>query len=582
MKTFYKTLVLLFLTAIAITNLHAQNGEIIIRLKQPPPNLMGVGNMWDLTLDNTSGKDMKIYLIGTASEDKDGLIIEGKSKVFTIKPGKTSYKYNDFSGAEIKYNNGKYKEIILRTGNAPEGRYTICVTAFNESGEVVGSENCITQPVQQTGSISLISPSDGEEIDPKKPVLFAWTPIPNGGPYSLKIVELKGEQSTESAMKENRSFFEKERIGTTTFQYSVSEKKFEEGKIYGWQISSGDTKSEVWTYKMTSTNSYVVRLTKLVCTSTPGKYDFTITITVPATHGYNPVKVMSSSNITVISSTPTVGITFTYPALTFPVTILRPGTGTISGSMQTAGSVSLTQIHLLVAQKHFFSATGSVDKSDDLDTTITNACICCGGTRNGVTDIGITEVDKRGRYNMTAFLTAGPAPRMISKVTAEIVYFSLSKANDTNCTMCVADSLMGVFKTSPLPTLTGFTGAASFSQKYPRRIIWENATPVNMQTGRNVNFQLSFPYSFNVTCCRDTVKFAIRFTFTDDKCQSCDTLIYRRIVRTNGPPVILSMNDSEIKTLDNLKYFTSIDNNLFRYPDFIYYDNRQGYSIITN
>ncbi len=135
----FKTLTVIFMLFAAVTSLHASKVQII--LHSPPPNMLGVGDMWNLTLENTTKSDLKIYVTGTATEEKDGLIIEGKSKVFTIKPGRTNYTYNDFSGAEVKYNNGKYKEIILRTGNAPEGSYTICVTAFEESGEIAGMEN---------------------------------------------------------------------------------------------------------------------------------------------------------------------------------------------------------------------------------------------------------------------------------------------------------------------------------------------------------------------------------------------------------------------------------------------------------
>lgn len=245
MKTKYFKFALLLLI-ISVFSLHADD-KIKIKIKQPPPNQMGVSDLWNLELSNTTNAEMKIYLTGTATEEKDGLIIEGKSKVFTIKPGRTSYKYNDFSGAEVKYNNGKYKEIILRTGNAPEGSYTMCITANDESGNEVGRENCIMQNVQQLGSITLISPEDNIEIDPDTlpGLMFSWTPLPKGGPYSLRIVELKGDQSPDVAIKENRPILDKTGITTTSLQYPLSEKKLESDKKYAWQVSSGDVVSEV-------------------------------------------------------------------------------------------------------------------------------------------------------------------------------------------------------------------------------------------------------------------------------------------------------------------------------------------------
>jgi len=252
MRTF-KTLAVIFILFAAITNLQAGD-KIKIKLHQPPPNMLGVGDMWNLTLENTTKSDLKIYLTGTATEEKDGLIIEGKSKVFTVKPGKTNYKYNDFSGAEVKYNNGKYKEVILRTGNAPEGSYTICVTAFEESGEIAGMENCIMQTVQQLGSISLISPEDKAELDPDTlpGLVFSWTPLPGAKEYTLKMYGPRGKEDWDIDLDIHKPDFEKTGITTTTFQYPLSEKKLEAGKKYAWQVTSGDVASEVWILRINS------------------------------------------------------------------------------------------------------------------------------------------------------------------------------------------------------------------------------------------------------------------------------------------------------------------------------------------
>ncbi|MBZ0202499.1 MAG: hypothetical protein K8I03_05735, partial [Ignavibacteria bacterium] len=254
--------IIIFILFMAAANLLSQN-QVDIKLKQPPPNQMGVGDMWNITLTNTTKEDLKIYLTGTATEEKDGLIVEGKSKVFTVKPGKSNYKYNDFSNAEIKYNNSKYKEIMLRTGNAPEGTYTICVTAFDESGTEVGRENCIIQSVVQMGSITLLTPGNGEEIDPKMPIMFTWTPLPKGGPYSIKIVEIKGDQSPDVAIKQNRAIIEVNDIRTTTHHVAPSQVKvIVMGMKYAWQVTSGDVQSEVASFLVVSA---VQNITESLC-----------------------------------------------------------------------------------------------------------------------------------------------------------------------------------------------------------------------------------------------------------------------------------------------------------------------------
>ena len=206
--------------------------------------------MWNLELTNTTDKDIKIFLTGTATEEKDGLIIEGKSKVFTIKPGRSTYKYNDFSGAEVNYSKeGRYKESLIRQGKFPEGNYTICVTAFDEGGTEVGRENCIMQNVQQMGNITLLTPGDGEELDPDTlpGLMFSWTPLPKGGPYSLRIVELKGSESKEEGIRANRPIIDKEKISMSSYQLGSTDPKLEAGKRYAWQVTSGDITSEAYT-----------------------------------------------------------------------------------------------------------------------------------------------------------------------------------------------------------------------------------------------------------------------------------------------------------------------------------------------
>jgi len=69
-KAAYKVLLMLIIIAAGFTDLYAQSGKVDIKIKQPPPNMLGVGDMWNLTLENTTKSDLKIYLTGTATEEK--------------------------------------------------------------------------------------------------------------------------------------------------------------------------------------------------------------------------------------------------------------------------------------------------------------------------------------------------------------------------------------------------------------------------------------------------------------------------------------------------------------------------------
>ncbi len=226
--------------------------KIKLHLHQPPPNKLGASDLWKLDITNTTNADISIYITGTAIEEKDGLIVEGQSKVFTVKPGKKTYGYNDFKSGNVSWKNKTYEEAIIRTGNVKSGSYTICVTAFYEDGNIADIESCIEQRIETISDqqIILISPGDDEEIDPESVINFMWTGTGLKGPYSLVIKEVKSGQTNEQVMKENRTFYEKKDIKTTSFQYPQSEKKLEKGEKYAWIVKSGESESDVQVFSL--------------------------------------------------------------------------------------------------------------------------------------------------------------------------------------------------------------------------------------------------------------------------------------------------------------------------------------------
>lgn len=246
-----RNMLLIILALLLVNSTFAQN-QVIAKLKQPPPNKLGISDLWSLELNNISKKDIRGYVTGSLSEDKDGIIVEGQSKTILIKAGRGTYTYKDFSDADIRYSNNKYKEILLRTGGAPEGDYTICVTVYSEEGDVIGLENCVYHSVRQLGNISLLSPADGEESFTDQPIVFSWTPLPDSKEYSLKIVELIGNQSPENAIQQNPPFFAKENIRATQFQYQLNERKFQAEKSYAWIINSNGVLSDIGFFKVKS------------------------------------------------------------------------------------------------------------------------------------------------------------------------------------------------------------------------------------------------------------------------------------------------------------------------------------------
>ena len=341
-------LAILFFTGLQFSSVLAGD-KIKIHLQQPPPNKLGVSDLWKLTLENITREDLTIYLEGTVTESKDGIIVEGQSKSFVVKPGKTSYGYNDFKNGSVSWKNNKYQEAIVRTGNAPSGSYSICVTAKLESGEVVGQENCIDQQIEITTEqqISLASPNDAEVINPEIPIIFNWiapSPAPRGGncTYTLRIVEKRGSQSPDAAMKENRDFFKRDNIFLTSFVYPIDAPKFELGKTYVWNVTSIGQNKEVTSSDVRSFSRQAcggLAITAKVTCSGNGSsiYNYALTFQNPADPQTDPTCIMTVTSITVS------GIPFTLSGLP----IVNPGqtiaiSGTIGPTILTSGIFTIS------------------------------------------------------------------------------------------------------------------------------------------------------------------------------------------------------------------------------------------------
>ncbi len=135
------------------------------------------------------------------------------------------------------------------------------VEALNKAGRPMGRNNGTSEPAMFFASvkepekpgmiaIKLVSPSDGETIaihvrvvqdEMPAGLVFMWTtvtPSPKEG-YTLKLVELKANQSAQEAMKNNTPLLKQENIKSTSFQYPASAAKLEGGRKYAWQINGG-------------------------------------------------------------------------------------------------------------------------------------------------------------------------------------------------------------------------------------------------------------------------------------------------------------------------------------------------------
>ncbi|MBX7047016.1 MAG: hypothetical protein K1X86_14390 [Ignavibacteria bacterium] len=245
MEKITKILILILFTFSVCTSIFSQDGDkggkVKVIIHHPPPGRLNQADLWNVTLIN-SGKSVSAYLSGSMMNNENGeLIATGKTVAFDVKPGTTNFKVSDLpSVPDINYlsKDPKYKQSFMNTGGAPPGDYKFCVE-LRYTDNTVASDDCLEQKVIGGDAPQLISPRDEEELLIDNPV-FTWMHMNAPGSnqkYTLRIVELKGDESPENAMLKNKAFFEKEGITQQMLQYPSSAPKFEEGKKYVWMVS---------------------------------------------------------------------------------------------------------------------------------------------------------------------------------------------------------------------------------------------------------------------------------------------------------------------------------------------------------
>ncbi len=263
---FYKKNLLVAALALLIILAAASvNAQVLVKLSQPPPNQWNVEDLWQLTLTNTSQQDSyNVYLYGTVEEADAGIIFKATSADFELTLGFSGLvNRGDLEPVDVEYVNNDYEEIVQKTGTLPEGTYTICVYVKDaDNYDVILAQDCITQPIMHPSPPELISPIDETIIEEELPV-FVWMPpmpIPAGDmiTYNLCIYELLDGQTAIEATEANPVWFEETEIFSTSFQYPISAREFEQGVTYAWQVTAVAEdknwvigKSEVWwfTYK---------------------------------------------------------------------------------------------------------------------------------------------------------------------------------------------------------------------------------------------------------------------------------------------------------------------------------------------
>ena len=242
--------------------LSAQNAVTVI-LRPPPPNQLKVADLWEITLINTGRTTLSVYLKGTVTEEKDGLVATATSSTFSLPPGTkvfTSRNISQLSPVNTSFKNPKYEDIINAIGAAPSGTYNICIEVYASSLDAgMLASNCVnSHTVESTSQPLLLSPQDAADVEDMRPI-FTWampTPVSarSSVSYSIRIVQLLGRQSPVAAIQANPAWVELDNVTATTIQFPPGARQLIAGNVYAWKVSAfmGGAllgESEVWQFR---------------------------------------------------------------------------------------------------------------------------------------------------------------------------------------------------------------------------------------------------------------------------------------------------------------------------------------------
>lgn len=435
-------------------------------------------------------------------------------------------------------------------------RYAWQVQALNRDGKPIGGNNGtsevfifkIVSKEGNTRKLRLVSPANGAEL--KEGPTFSWGgpfDVNGDGYYKIKIIEILNDESPEQAIRTNKPFFEKDSLphlvkdGTTvfTFAYPPSAPKFVEGKTYAWQVQAlnrddkpvagNNGTSEVWKFTAAPITSVKIDSIKLNCTNTYGIYNYTVYITNPLTmnvvlNGFwcrKPGDVNLTQLYTLNSQSPSLGTQITAGAQI-----------TVSGQVNLTSHVPNTMVRFSLRTHKI---NDPVDNATVTDSIKVQNC-ACDPCKNKTTELAkagtipTITFDNYGSVSVSANLTH--TPNRVIKASAQIV--NVERLGEVGCLKCTKDSKeFGNLTNGNLNNIAG--SIANSNKGYGKLIQWNFSSPTLLNNSA-YNLQMRFPPLAEISCCKDSIKYCIRWSFTDENCITCDTLICSVIVREYKKP----------------------------------------------
>lgn len=251
------TLILLWLLAAL-----AAQSQVVLNLQLPPMGLTIKPQLWNLSLVNTSPRDMLVRIEMVMTEmSTNQRVLTGTSNLVQLPKGIKQLQLQDLS--PITYNSGSpgYAIDPSPAGFLPTGVFNICYTVLKVESDYVDrlGEECETIEIEPISPPQLMIPMDEEQVEITRP-FFAWIPPSpfnslNGLLYDWVLVEVQPTQSPADALQQNIPVLSRQNIAYTNFQYPLSSPELDTSRRYAWRITAKNNllpiaNSEVWSFKV--------------------------------------------------------------------------------------------------------------------------------------------------------------------------------------------------------------------------------------------------------------------------------------------------------------------------------------------
>jgi len=200
-------------------------------------------SQWFINITNSSSKTYTCYLHATVAVPDEGIIANGTSKSFSLKPFET--RINRQTGAEIADSSKidydeAYKQWYLRNNELPSRTYNVCVELIETTTGIILTTACQELEPQKFSPPVNIYPFDLDTIYGSN-LSFQWLPpqpFKSGITHSIRIVEVLNIQSPVSAFYSNNYFYTEDYLNVPVLQFPIHARPLEEGKTYAWLIES--------------------------------------------------------------------------------------------------------------------------------------------------------------------------------------------------------------------------------------------------------------------------------------------------------------------------------------------------------